>query len=114
MELRGGCVVMWAPVCAGGVMVREKQQWHATCCMCGTLLNYLVDSGGLWRKVHVVGTLTESGAVGALQSERREEEIVETIFNISPNTCKVLGLVVILRVKVARCACDVFYNSATR
>ena len=82
--------------------------------MWGTLLNYLVDHGGLWRKVHVVGTLPESGAVGALQNECREEEIVESIFDISPHTCKVLGLVVILRVKVARCACDVLYNSATR
>ena len=82
--------------------------------MWGTLLNYLVHFGGLWRKVHVVGTLPESGAVGALQNERREEEIVESICNISLHTCKVLGLVVILWIKVAQCACNVVYNSATR
>ena len=82
--------------------------------MWGTLLNYLVDYGGLWGEVHVVGTLPESGAVGALQNERREEEILESIFNISPNTCKVLVLVAILWIKVVRRACDVLYNSATR
>ena len=114
MELCGGCVVLWAPLCAGGVIVREKQQRHAICCMWGTLLNYLVDSGGLWGKLHVVGTLPESGAVGALQNEWREEEIVESIFNISPHTCKVLGLMAILWIKVVRCACNLLYNSATR
>ena len=96
MELCGGCVVMWAPLCAGGVIVREKQQRHAIHCMWGTLINRLVNSWGLWWKVHVVGTFPESGAVGALQNERREEEIVESIFNISPHSCKVLVLVAIL------------------
>ena len=73
-----------------------------------------MDSGGLWWKVHVVGTLPESGAVGAVQNVRRGEEIVESIFNISPHTCKVLVLVAILWIKVVCCACDVLYNSATR
>ena len=82
--------------------------------MWGTLLNYLVDYGGLWGKVHVVETLPESGAVGAVQDERREEEIAEDVVRISPHTCQVLGLVAILWIKVVRCACNVLYNSTTR
>ena len=66
MELRGDCVVMWVPLCAGGVIMGEKQQWHATCCMWGTLLNYLVDSGGyggrymLWEHFQRVGLWVQS------------------------------------------------------
>ena len=72
--------------------------------MWGALLNYLVDSGGLWWKVHVVETFPENGAVGAPQNERREDEIVGSILNISSHMCKVLVLVKILRIKVAHCA----------
>ena len=70
---------------------------HTSQLSCGLL-------GVMGGKVHVVGTLPESGAVGALQNECREEKIVESIFNISPHTCKVLGFVEILWIKVAHCA----------